>query len=296
MYTIKQAAARSGVNVALLRAWERRYHVVEPTRTDAGYRLYDDDAIARLRAMRSLVEAGWSPRQAAAHLEEASADELRALSTVDTTTANGASPENLVDAFVEAAAKLDAVAVERSLDEMFASGTFERVAEDHLFPALRALGNAWGAGEVDVAGEHAASAAVLRRLSMAFEAAGTGRSDEAPVVVGLPPGARHEIGALAFATAARRAGVSVIYLGADVPVPSWVAAVSTAGARAVAFGTLLETDVPAANQVVTALRAAVPDVVVAVGGRRSAEVGNGGVLRLSPRITDAVEELRAALG
>jgi hypothetical protein len=39
-----------------------------------------------------------------------------------------------------------------------------------------------------------------------------------------------------------------------------------------------------------------PDVVVAVGGRRSAEVGNGGVLRLSPRITDAVEELRAALG
>lgn len=296
MYTIKQAAARSGVNVALLRAWERRYHVVEPTRTDAGYRLYDDDAIARLRAMRSLVEAGWSPRQAAARLEEASADELRALSTVDTTTANRASPENLVDAFVEAAAKLDAVAVERSLDEMFASGTFERVAEDHLFPALRALGNAWAAGEVDVAGEHAASAAVLRRLSMAFEAAGTGRSDEAPVVVGLPPGARHEIGALAFATAARRAGVSVIYLGADVPVPSWVAAVSTAGARAVAFGTLLETDVPAANQVVTALRAAVPDVVVAVGGRRSAEVGNGGVLRLSPRITDAVEELRAALG
>jgi methanogenic corrinoid protein MtbC1 len=296
MYTIKQAAARSGVNVALLRAWERRYHVVEPTRTDAGYRLYDDDAIARLRAMRSLVEAGWSPRQAAARLEEASADELRALSTVDTTTANRASPENLVDAFVEAAAKLDAVAVERSLDEMFASGTFERVAEDHLFPALRALGNAWGAGEVDVAGEHAASAAVLRRLSMAFEAAGTGRSDEAPVVVGLPPGARHEIGALAFATAARRAGVSVIYLGADVPVPSWVAAVSTAGARAVAFGTLLETDVPAANQVVTALRAAMPDVVVAVGGRRSAEVGNGGVLRLSPRITDAVEELRAALG
>lgn len=296
MYTIKQAAARSGVNIALLRAWERRYHVVEPTRTDAGYRLYDDDAIARLRAMRSLVEGGWSPRQAAAHLEEASPDELRALSTVEATAPATAAPENVVTAFVEGAARLDAAAVERVLDEMFASGTFERVIEDHLFPALRALGDAWAAGQVDVAGEHAASAAVLRRLSMAFEAAGSGSSAESPIVVGLPPGARHEIGPLAFATSARRAGIPVVYLGADVPVASWVSAASTAGARAVAFGTLLEADVPAANEVVAALRAAVPDVVVAVGGRRSAEVGNGGVVRLSPRIGDAVAELRAALG
>jgi DNA-binding transcriptional MerR regulator len=295
MYTIKQAAARSGVNVALLRAWERRYHVVEPTRTDSGYRLYDDDAIARLRAMRALVEGGWSPRQAAAHLEEASAEELQALSTVENATPDTPAPQDAVAAFVSGAARLDAAAIERVLDEMFASGTFERVIEDHLFPALRALGDAWAAGEVDVAGEHAASAAVLRRLSMAFEAAGAGASGDAPVVVGLPPGARHEIGPLAFATSAKRAGLPVVYLGADVPVESWVAAVSTAGARAVAFGALLEADVPAANDVVAALRAAVPDVVVAVGGRRSADVGNGGVVRLSARIGDAVSELRTAL-
>ena len=30
MYTIKEAAARSGVSVPLLRAWERRYRIVEP--------------------------------------------------------------------------------------------------------------------------------------------------------------------------------------------------------------------------------------------------------------------------
>ena len=48
MYTIKQAALRSGVNVALLRAWERRYGIVEPMRTDSGYRLSDEAAIDRL--------------------------------------------------------------------------------------------------------------------------------------------------------------------------------------------------------------------------------------------------------
>lgn len=294
MYTIKEAAARSGVNVALLRAWERRYHVVEPTRTDAGYRLYDDDAIARLRAMRALVEGGWSPRQAAARLQEASADELRALLTVDAEVAAATTGE-FVSRFVEAASRLDAAGADRVLDEMFAAGSFERVIEDHLFPALRALGDAWASGQVDVAGEHAASEAVRRRLSMAFEAAGSGPSDGAAIVVGLPPGARHEIGPLAFAISARRAGLPVIYLGADVPVASWVAAVSTTAARAVAFGALLEADVPAADHVVAALRAAVPDLVVAVGGRRASEVGNGGVLRLSPRIGEAVAELRAAL-
>ena len=58
MYTIKQAAIRSGVSVPLLRAWERRYGIVLPARTATGYRLYDDAALARLRTMRRLVDEG----------------------------------------------------------------------------------------------------------------------------------------------------------------------------------------------------------------------------------------------
>ena len=66
MYTIKQAAARTGLSVPTIRAWERRYGVVRPSRTAAGYRLYDDDALARLLAMRRLVDGdGWRPSQAA---------------------------------------------------------------------------------------------------------------------------------------------------------------------------------------------------------------------------------------
>ena len=42
MYTIKEAAARTGLSVPVLRAWERRYGIVSPTRTAGGYRVYDD--------------------------------------------------------------------------------------------------------------------------------------------------------------------------------------------------------------------------------------------------------------
>lgn len=296
MYTIRQAALRSGVNVALLRAWERRYGIVEPMRTDAGYRLYDEAAIDRLRAMRSLVDAGWSARQAAERVTSASEEEIGDLASSEPEEADepGRGP-SVIDAFVDGASRIDPAAIERALDDMFSTGSFERVVEDRLFPALRALGDAWGTGMVDVAGEHAASAAVVRRLSMAFEAAGSHAGGLGPILVGLPPGARHELAALAFATAARRAGLAVVYLGPDVPVDSWIAGVTQTGARAICFGVVIDRDVAAADDVVRAVRAAHPDLVIAVGGRESAEVGNGAVLRLPDRLTDAVVVLRQAL-
>ena len=106
----------------------------------------------------------------------------------------------------------------RVLDEMFAGGTYERVVDDHVIPSLRALGDAWAAGRVPVAGEHVASNAVLRRLAASFQASGPGRDQGRPVLVGMPPGARHELGGLIFATALRRAGLPVVYLGADLPL------------------------------------------------------------------------------
>src|SRR6187549_3848046 len=68
MYTIGEAAERAGLSVEVLRAWERRYGVVTPRRTEAGYRLYDTPTIQRLQTMRRLVEEGWTPSAAAASL------------------------------------------------------------------------------------------------------------------------------------------------------------------------------------------------------------------------------------
>jgi DNA-binding transcriptional MerR regulator/methylmalonyl-CoA mutase cobalamin-binding subunit len=294
MYTIKQAALRSGVNVSLLRAWERRYGIVSPARTDSGYRLYDDEAIDRLRAMRTLVDAGWSARQAAERVASGDLDELQELAEG---SGRAAGEADTTGDFVGAAARIDAAGIERALDDMFTAGSFERVIEERLYPALHALGEAWAGGEVDVAGEHAASAGAVRRLGMAFEASGRGPfTASAPVLVGLPPGARHEVAALAFATAARRAGLAVVYLGADVPVDSWVAAVDRTGARAVALGAVIEQDVAAATDVVRALREAHPDLVIGVGGARSGSVDESDVMRLPDPLVRAVEVMADALG
>ncbi len=264
MYTIKQAALRSGVSVPLLRAWERRYGIVVPDRTASGYRLYDDAALARLKTMRRLVNEGWTPSSAAAAVLEDRAPAESPVATVD--EGRPARATDLVERFLEAAARLEAMEVERVLDVMLADGTFEAVADRQLLPALVALGDAWASGRLDVAAEHAASHAVLRRLSAAFQAAGGARPADGSVLVGLPPGARHELGALAFAVAARRAGIPVLYLGPDLPVADWVATAHRTQARAAVIGAIGADDARAAADVALALHADDPALAIVLGG------------------------------
>jgi methylmalonyl-CoA mutase cobalamin-binding subunit len=288
LFTIKQAARMVGVTQATLRTWERPNRDVPPRRTETGYRTYDSLAIARLTTMRRLVAEGWSPKNAAAGI-------LSGEVGVDGSTASEPpGPDEPVgtahtDEFLAAAARMDLLGIQRSLDAGMSTGSFEHAVDSWLMPALVALGDDWARGAVDVAGEHAASHLVLRRLSAAFEAAGS-RSRGPKVVVGLPTGSQHELGALAFATALRRLGHDVLYLGPSVPEASWLAAVLAHGADAAVLSVVTESDRPAARAAVDALRADRPGLLVAVGGGGSTSLG-ADAHELPQRIADAAREL-----
>jgi DNA-binding transcriptional MerR regulator/methylmalonyl-CoA mutase cobalamin-binding subunit len=299
MYNIKEAAARTGVTVPVLRAWERRYGIVEPARTPGGYRLYDEGAIQRLRTMRRLVAEGWSPSSAAGAILAGNVPPDALADTPAARDVSGAAdPARLEERFVAAAAAMDGRAVEEVLDEMFATASFERVVDSHLAPALQALGAAWAEGQVTVAGEHLASNAVQRRLAAAFQAAGRLAAKERPVLVGMPPGARHELGAMMFAVAARRAGLPVLYLGADLPIDDWLTAAQATNARAAVVGAPTAGDSAAAARVAEAIRRIRPGTAVAIGGAGVIDdVGLAdGTVRLPQDFDAAIGELVAALG
>jgi DNA-binding transcriptional MerR regulator/methylmalonyl-CoA mutase cobalamin-binding subunit len=286
MYTIKQAAIRSGVSVPLIRAWERRYGIVSPRRTASGYRMYDDDAIATLVRVRELTESGWSASEASRAILAGEVTLLAAPRPVPVPV-DQQHHDSQIQRFVEAAIDTDVVRTGAVLDEIFAQGSYESVVDDVLMPAVVALGKAWWDGRLDIAAEHAATAALLRRLSALYEAAAA--PGEARAVVGLPPGARHELGALAFAVALRRIGVGVLYLGADVPVSSWVRVMRQSRRRLAVIGIVTREDQPAALEVVRALRIESPDTVVAVGGQWADwdEGEEAGVIVLPGRIAEA---------
>ncbi len=293
MYTIKQAARITGVSEASLRAWERRYGVVVPLRNDAGYRVYDETALKGISTMRRLVEDGWAPAEAAHAVLEGTAPEPEPDREPGYVAqeAPGGPPHAItyMQRFLTSAAQLDTIGIEESLDGGFALGSFEHVVDSWLFPTLEALGEGWARGEIDVAGEHAASNAVHRRLSAAFEAAGS-RSRGPRVVVGLPPGSQHDLGALAFATAVRRRGLDVLYLGSDVPVSSWESAVRSRQAQAAVLSVVTPEDRPAAAEVAERLVALDPAPAVCAGGASAPRLAPG-VRTLAAGIGAAAEEL-----
>src|SRR5512132_633813 len=193
MYTIKRVSEMVGVPVATLRAWQRRYGVVNPERSDSGYRLYGADEIAVLRRMQALMASGWSPKEAAAAAAAESDLESEPADLEGSQPAGIRSTRRTAEAvdLVAAAAALDPSAVTRLLDEHFAMGSFEQVVDGWLMPELERLGRAWAEGEVSVAGEHLAAGAIQRRLSAAFDAAAVLDNGRSPLVLsGLPAGSR----------------------------------------------------------------------------------------------------------
>jgi MerR family transcriptional regulator, light-induced transcriptional regulator len=301
MYTIKRVSEMVGVPVATLRAWQRRYGVVTPARSSSGYRLYRREDIAVLRRMQALVVSGWSPKEAS---QAAVAGQARGaaqpidLRQDERLSKPAPSGKTAVD-LVAAAAALDPVAISRLLDERFAAISFEQLVDGWLLPELERLGIAWATGEVSVAGEHMVAAAIQRRLNAAFDAAGRNGEGFPRLLTGLPSGCRHELGILSFATAARRQGMGVIYMGTDLPLADWMSAVARQRPDAVVIAIPTPSDVAPAVELVRGVVAR--QTLIAVGGQHQDVVVEAGSLgdplavALGHSISRAAAELRNLL-
>jgi len=69
LFPIREVSRLTGVNPVTLRAWERRYGLIRPTRTDSGHRLYSMADVEAVRSILSWTERGvdatyWSWRLA----------------------------------------------------------------------------------------------------------------------------------------------------------------------------------------------------------------------------------------
>jgi DNA-binding transcriptional MerR regulator/methanogenic corrinoid protein MtbC1 len=285
VYTVGRAAELTGIPRETLRKWESRYGVVHPSRTDGGYRLYDDGALRRLAAMRDLVDAGWTPREAAA----------RVLAHPEPEGSDGEAPEGRGDLgmLTRAAEDMDPRLLDRALATGLPGDHLDDEVDGWLLPSLARLGLAWSNGRVTVAGEHFASAGVQRRLAQLFDAAPSPPAGAPHAVVGLARGSRHELGVLAFAAVLRHHGVRVTYVGGDLPVEAWLSTVRTLGPDAVIVGVPIAEDVPAVREVVSTLAAHAGDLFIGVGGAHQDRIADG--TPLGHVVGEAAAQLAASL-
>lgn len=149
-----------------------------------------------------------------------------------------------------------------------AGATHDEVYLDVLAPALASIGERWERGEIDVAVEHRASGIAMRivgRMGPRFVRRGRTRG---VVVVGAPPGERHNLPVALVADLLRQGGWEVFDLGGDTPTPSFVhAALDADDLVAVGVSVTTPACLEAAAEVLAALRAEVPpQVLLFVGG------------------------------
>jgi MerR family transcriptional regulator, light-induced transcriptional regulator len=269
---IGELSRRSGVSPELLRAWERRYGLLEPTRSTGGLRLYSAADLDRVRAMQQHLAEGLAAAEAAAL---AAAAEPRADQAV---AFSPAAARRDLDVSLSAFDEARAHAV---LDELLSTATLDSILSDVLIPFLRELGKRWERGEITVAQEHFASSVLRGRLLGLTR--GWDRGIGPRVLLSCAPGELHDLGLVAFGLALRARGFRILYLGADTPIESVAQTARAAHPHAVVVSAV---SAERFKEIAGALRELAAEYPVYLGGAGATTVG-----REFPTLTgDPVEE------
>lgn len=148
-----------------------------------------------------------------------------------------------------------------------AGADLDSVYLDVVSPAMVSIGQRWADGEFDIAVEHVASGIVTRiigRLGHRFARPGRARGE---IVLGSPVGEEHALPGAMLSDLMRLRGWDVFDLGVNVPPTSFVHAASRDEVVAVGISITSPTHLPAAADACSALRTALPHVMVIAGGR-----------------------------
>lgn len=250
-YALGAVCRITGLSPHVVRVWERRYGAIAPLRTPKGTRRYRSRDVERLQLLRGAVEAGHRIGAVAA-LDDA------ALAALGRGSARQAAAGEPLERAIAAIEVLDAEAAERVVaDQLLGLGPV-RFAREFALPLLQSVGARWFEGRLCVAAEHMASALLRSLLGAALRPAP--RIAGAPVVLfATLPGERHELGLLISALVAMGAGVSPVFLGAELPPAELAKAVQLARARALALA--VTNPAKSTARELAAARAAIPQAV-----------------------------------
>ena len=240
-YSIGDVAKLTNLSVFTIRAWEKRYSVVKPSRSDGGTRRYSSTDLRRLQRLKAVVEAGHRIGDVA-HLSELELGDLACglrrpsveSAARDGETYGAALDRQAIADIIECANCLDALGVERLLNVQYrvlGAAGFRQI----LCPALLTdVGNLWRQGRFAIASEHLVSEALTRLLLRSID--GRTPPEDAPVIIfATPQGESHRLGLLIAAGVAADEGARVLFLGADMPADALVKAVRQTRPWAVAI-------------------------------------------------------------
>jgi len=248
----------------VIRAWERRYGVVEPLRTPGGTRRYSAADLERLSLVKAAVDAGGR----VGHVARLDRAELEQRAARPQAPATGR-----LDEVLSALGRLDGGEAQRLLSLQLSALGPVRFAREFASPLAREIGARWAGDRLPIASEHLATGVLRSMLGSALQP--TAASLLGPrIVFATPPGERHELGLQMAALTALSAGANPVYLGAELPVQEILDSAERVAAAALALG-LVSLSREDAVQAVRAIRDALcGDVHLWIGGAAASVLGS----------------------
>jgi DNA-binding transcriptional MerR regulator len=233
-YTIKVLSERSGVRSVTIRAWERRYDLLDPERLDNNYRLYSERDIEIIRWITNRLDDGLSISNAVREFKKLREngiwpDALPSVLPPEPSKQPKFSTDVYAKKLFTALTTRKESKAKQILDSIQSMFDLKIIFFEILTPCLYEVGEAWYRGEIRIATEHYASAfirGILLNLLQAFPI-----YSAAPIVlVGCGPEEYHEIASLMLSVLLRREGYQVEFLGQDLPVDDLVFYAEDSGA------------------------------------------------------------------
>lgn len=266
LYRIQAVAKATQVSEHALRVWERRYGTLSSHRSPAGYRLYTDEDIAKIRTLKDLLDQG----HAIGDVARLSMRELERLRDRSRGVAPPALPQPVAEVacerFLNAIAAFDPEEASRVAAAALVAFPPYELVNTIFGPLLHEIGDRWEDGRFTVAQEHAASAVIRGHLSELLRMNRPGETAPA-VIATTPAGELHEFGAMLAAVTAATMGARIIYLGPNTPAPDIGATAKGTRARAVIVSVACA-DPPHVTEVLQTIRRAVPkSTAIWAGGR-----------------------------
>jgi len=288
LYPIRTIAEITGINPVTLRAWERRYGLIEPERTPKGHRLYTDEHIERIRRILDLVERGVAIGQVKRMLES-EADE-----PMSGEVEAGQDPwDSYRQQLMRAVRRFDEAGLEAVYDDCLSLFPFELSLRLLLLPLLQELRDHRGKQNTGSAEAAFLHSFLRNKIGVRFHHL-AGQTHGERLLLSCVPGEVSDLELLLFAVVAATRGYRAVLLGPGVPLDQLPLAAATARVRAILLFVseeptphLLRTQLP-----VLAQQSRVP---VCVGGTFAAEASEwidaAGCLALLPGPGEAVRQL-----
>lgn len=224
LYNIGVVARMTGLSMATLRAWERRYGFPESERTAGGHRLYSEKDVMRLRWVKGRIDEGMQTAQAihalrhqeqTGHLVQGdtfrSPDNVKRIEVANYLV-------NFQDELLQALDRRDMQSADNILGEALAASSPEEMILDVISPTFTHIGEEWEKGNISVATEHLATNYLRQRLLM-WMLSGPPPKTTKPIVMACAPNEWHEGSLLILGALLRRRRWPIAYLGQAVPLP-----------------------------------------------------------------------------